>query len=180
MPAVATTPARQDAMPAVAASKEVTARKPEHTMAEPATINQVSGGSKPIGEDMPGHPDWCAVLAQLNVQGMAQQLAKNCTLENFSDQQITLCLSQEHKHLQTNKTAIGKLQAALSDYFAKPVKLNIMLGKAEAATPAAVEQQAKELKRQQACDSIAQDIFVREAQAELGANLIVESIKPIQ
>ena len=180
MPVVATTPARQDAMPAVAASKEVTARKPEHTMAEPATISQVSGGSKPIGEDMPGHPDWCAVLAQLNVQGMAQQLAKNCTLENFSDQQITLCLSQEHKHLQTNKTAIGKLQAALSDYFAKPVKLNIMLGKAEAATPAAVEQQAKELKRQQACDSIAQDIFVREAQAELGANLIVESIKPIQ
>ena len=181
MPAIAATPARQDARPVVAASKEAPARKPEHTLAEPATISQVSGGSKPIGEDMPGnHPDWCTVLAQLNVQGMAQQLAKNCILENFSDQQITLCLSQEHKHLQTNKTAIGKLQAALSDYFAKPMKLNIMLGKTEAATPAAVEQQAKELKQQQACDSIAQDIFVREAQAELGANLIVESIKPIQ
>jgi hypothetical protein len=90
-----------------------------------------------------------------------------------------LCISQEHKHLQTNKTAIGKLQAALSDYFAKPIKLNIMLGKAEAATPAAVEQQAKQFKQQQACDSIAQDIFVREAQAELGASLIAESVKPI-
>ncbi|MFZ2303076.1 MAG: DNA polymerase III subunit gamma/tau [Gallionella sp.] len=178
--AVATTPTIQNVKPVVAASKDVLDRKSEHTLTEPATINQAPGGSKANGEGMPGnHLDWCTVLAQLNVQGMAQQLAKNCTLENFSDQQITLCLSQEHKHLQANKTAIGKLQAALNDYFAKPMKLNIMLGKAEAATPAAVEQQAKELKQQQACDSIAQDIFVREAQAELGANLIVESIKPI-
>ena len=120
------------------------------------------------------------MLAQLNVQGMAQQLAKNCTLESFSDSQITLCLAPEHKHLQANKIATEKLQAALSDYFAKPVKLNIVLGKTESATPAVVEQQAKQLRQQQASDSIAQDRFVREAQAELDAELITESIKPIQ
>ena len=120
------------------------------------------------------------MLAQLNVQGMAQQLAKNCTLESLSDSQITLCLAQEHKHLQTNKMATEKLQAALSDYFAKPFKLNIVLGKTESATPAVVEQQSKQLRQQQANDSITQDRFVREAQAELGAELIAESIKPIQ
>ncbi|OGS93995.1 MAG: hypothetical protein A3K04_08080 [Gallionellales bacterium RBG_16_56_9] len=119
------------------------------------------------------------MLAQLNVQGMAQQLAKNCTLESFSGRQITLCLSQEHKHLQTNKMATEKLQAALSDYFAKPMKLNIVLGKTETATPAVIEQQAKQIRQQQASDSIARDRFVCEAQAELDANLIAESIKPI-
>ncbi|MGA7751055.1 MAG: DNA polymerase III subunit gamma/tau [Gallionella sp.] len=136
----------------------------------------VSGGS----ESVSGSPDWGVLLAQLNVQGMAQQLAKHCVLQNFSDGLITLCLSQEHKHLQTNKMATDKLQSALSDYFAKPVKLNIVLGKIETATPAVIEHQGKQLKQQQASDSIALDSFVREAQSELGATLVQESIKPIQ
>ena len=126
-----------------------------------------------------GQPDWATLLAQLNVQGMAQQLAKNCTLEGLSDQQITLCLAQEHKHLQT-KMATDKLQAALNDYFVRPIKLNIVSGKVESATPAVVEQETKQLRQQQANDSITQDRFVREAQAELDADLVLESIKPIQ
>lgn len=153
-----------------------------------AAVAPVSTGHAPAGappgtgnEVAPaGQPDWGTLLAQLNVQGMAQQLAKNCTLESLSDRQITLCLSQEHKHLQTNKMATEKLQAALSDYFAKPIKLIIVLGKTESATPAAVEQQDRQLRQQQANDSIARDDFVREAQSELGASLITESIKPIQ
>ena len=117
------------------------------------------------------------MLEQLNVQGMAQQLAKNCTLESFSDRQITLCLSQEQKHLQANKMATEKLQASLSEYFAKPVKLNIVLGGNETATPAVIEQKTRQYKQQQASDAIAEDGFVREAQAELDAILIPESIK---
>jgi len=116
----------------------------------------------------------------LNVQGMAQQLAKHCVLQSLADEQLTLCLSQEHKHLQANKAAIEKLQAALSDYFTKPMKLNIVLGKIETATPAVIERQGKQFKQQQASDSIARDSFVREAQAEFGATLVPESIKPIQ
>ena len=120
-------------------------------------------------------PDWGVLLTQLNVQGMAQQLAKHCVLENISDRQITLRLSQEHKHLQTNRSAIEKLQAALTGYFSKPIKLNIVLGESGSVTPAVIEQQTKNLKQQQASDSIAQDRFVREAQIELDANLIEES-----
>lgn len=125
-------------------------------------------------------PDWAVLLEQLNVQGMAQQLAKHCVMQSFSDEQVTLCLSQEHKHLQTNKMAIDRLQAALSDYLAKPMKLNIVLGRTETATPAVIEQQTRQLKQQQASDSIVQDSFVRQAQAELDATLVADSIKPIQ
>ena len=122
-------------------------------------------------------PEWGVLLEQLNVQGMAQQLAKHCTLESFSERQITLCLSQEQRHLQANKMATEKLQACLSEYFAKPMKLKIMLGENRSATPAVVEQETKQLKQQQASDAIVQDGFVREAQAELDAILIAESIK---
>jgi DNA polymerase-3 subunit gamma/tau len=131
-------------------------------------------------EVVSGNHDWGVLLTQLNLQGMAQQLAKHCVLQGFSDGQITLCLSQEHKHFQTNKLATEKLQAALSDYFAKPMKLRIVVGKTEEATPAVLEHQDKQLKKQQASDSISTDSFVREAQLELGAILVPESIKPLQ
>lgn len=125
-------------------------------------------------------PDWAVLLAQLNVQGMAKQLAQHCTLENLSDGNVALRLSEEYKHLQANRIAIDKLQAALNDYFAKPMKLNIVVGKTETVTPAAIEQQARQHRQKQADDSITQDEFVRQAQAELGASLVPESIKPIQ
>ena len=171
--------AQSSAKPVVAASKVAPVSKP--VSAAPVSKSHASSGGISSSEAASGsQPDWGVLLTQLNVQGMAQQLAKNCVLQSFSDQQITLCLSQEHKHLHTNKMATEKLQSALSDYFAKPMKLNIVLGKTETATPAVIEHQDKQLKQQQASDSIAQDGFVREAQAELGATLIAESIKPIQ
>ena len=163
-----------------AAGKAAPAGKSGDSGAESVSITHASSGVAASNEAISGsQPDWGTLLQQLNLQSMAQQLAKHCVLESFSDGQTTLRLSQQHKHLQT-KTAADKLQAALSDYFAKPVKLNIVLGKTDAATPAVMEQQAKQLKQQQASDSIARDDFVREAQAELGASLIAESVKPLQ
>jgi DNA polymerase-3 subunit gamma/tau len=149
-------------------------------IASPVKAEHIPVASYAGNEAVSGNHDWGVLLTQLNVQGMTQQLAKHCVLQNFSDGHITLCLSQEHKHFQTNKMATEKLQAALSDYFAKPMKLSIVLGKTEAATPAVIEHQGKQLKQQQASDSIALDSFVREAQSELGAILVPESIKPIQ
>jgi len=123
--------------------------------------------------------DWGVLLAQLNVQGMARELAKHCTLESFADGRLALNLAPQHKHLLGNKTAQEKLQAALADYFAQPVRLAVTLGVASVATPAAVEQQEKQTRQQQATDAITQDPFVREAQAQLGAQLIEDSIKPV-
>ena len=152
------------------ASKVESASKAEYVAAMPAASSAATSDNQ---------PDWGILLQQLNLQSMAQQLAKHCVLESFSDGQITLRLSQEQKQLNS-KMATEKLQAALSEYFAKPMKLNIVLGKTEITTPAVIEQQGKQLKQRQANDSIAQDNFVREAQAELDAKLIEESIKPLQ
>ncbi|MDE2117492.1 MAG: DNA polymerase III subunit gamma/tau [Betaproteobacteria bacterium] len=124
--------------------------------------------------------DWGVLLAQLSVQGSARELAKHCALESFADGRLVLNLAPQHKHMLTNKMAQDKLQTALADYFAQPVKLAITLGAASAATPAAVEQTEKQLRQQQAEAAIAQDPFVREVQAQLGARVIEGSIKPIQ
>ena len=123
--------------------------------------------------------DWGVLLAQLNVQGTARELAKHCTLESFVDGRLALNLAPQHKHMLTNKTAQDKLQAALAEYFAQPVRLAVALGAASIVTPAAVEQQEKQTRQQQAEAAIKQDPFVREAQEQLGAQLIEESIKPV-
>lgn len=123
--------------------------------------------------------DWGVLMAQLNVQAMAQQLAKHCVLENISEQSVVLRLEQEHKHLQT-RMAAENLQSALSDYFGHPVKLGIILGKIAEATPAKIEHQTRQIMHEQANDSINKDAFIIDAQAELAANLLIESIKPIK
>ena len=123
--------------------------------------------------------DWGVLLAQLNVQSMARELARHCTLESFVDGRLTLNIAPAQKQLLANKIAQEKLQAALAEYFAQPVRLVITLGEARTDTPAAVEQQHKQTRQQQAAQAIAQDDFVREAQAQLGAKIIEESIKPL-
>jgi DNA polymerase-3 subunit gamma/tau len=124
--------------------------------------------------------DWGVLLAQLNVQGMAKELARHCTLQSYADGRVTLNIAQQHKHLQTNKTAHEKLQAALAEYFAQPVKLVVTLGEVLAATPAAMEQREKDARQQRAVEAIAADPFVKEAQELLGAQVIEDSIRPIE
>jgi DNA polymerase III subunit gamma/tau len=123
--------------------------------------------------------DWSAVIAQLNVQGLAKELAKHSALVSFADGRLVLNLATQQKHLQT-KMALDKLQAALTEYFVQPVRLEVVLGASNAATPAVIEQNEKDLRRRQAKDAIAQDPFVIDAQAQLGAQLIEDSIKPIE
>jgi DNA polymerase-3 subunit gamma/tau len=124
--------------------------------------------------------DWNALLLQLNLQAGAGQLARHCVLKSFSDGKLVLNLAAQNKHLQNNKTAMEKLQATLSEYFAQPLKLIVEVGElTEVATPAAVEHKEKQTRQQQATEAIKQDAFVREAQAVLGAQIIENSIKPI-
>ena len=159
--------------PKTATTQPATPEKPKAAGVEEVVAAKPSAGFS-------GQIEWGALLAQLNVQGMAKELAKNCTLESYTDGRLTLNLAPQHKHLQTNKMAQDKLQAALTDYFAQPVRLAVTLGAANAATPAAVEQHEKQTRQQVAAEAISQDPFVREAQTQLGAQVIEDSIKPIQ
>lgn len=124
-------------------------------------------------------PDWGVLLEQMNIQGMALQLAKHCVLDTFEAGQMSLCLAQEYKHLHSNKPATDRLQAALSEHLGQPIKLQIVLGKPQVASPALVEQQIKQARQQTAHEAITQDPFVQEAQQQLAAKVLPDSIKPL-
>jgi DNA polymerase-3 subunit gamma/tau len=165
MPAAAQPPARPGAVPAMLPETTQTEAPPPSRQAIPAAA------CSPL--------DWGALLGQLNVQGTARELAKNCTLESYADGRMALALAPQHKHMLSNKVAQEKLQAALTDYFAKPVRLTVTLSATAIVTPATAEQQEKQFRQQQAEAAIMQDPFVREAQAQLGAQVVADSIKPV-
>ena len=183
MPAAAGAISERAAAPVAAKAKPaaapVMAAKP--VAASPLAAQPVSAKPAEAHAATNATLDWNVLLAQLNVQGMARELARNCVLESFADGKISLSLAPQHKQFLNNKMAQDKLQAALSDYFAQPVRLTLSVGApASAVTPAAVEQQEKQVRQQTAADAISQDPFVREAQAQLDAQIIENSIKFIQ
>ncbi|CAG0938069.1 DNA polymerase III subunit gamma/tau [Gallionellaceae bacterium] len=183
---LAFTPAGAQAMPERPAPAILSAPPASYAAAIPVAkpqqqaepVEAVAQAAQPLASSS-AQLDWGVLLAQLSVQGMARELAKHCTLESFADGRLALNLAPQHKHLLSNKMAQEKLQAALTDYFAQPVRLVVTPGVASAATPAAIEQQEKQTRQQQAVDAITQDPFVRDAQAQLGAQLIEESIRPV-
>ncbi len=172
-PIPAAAPVRRES---VAPSAAPVYREPAAPIATPVPAPAAAPQPRLSGDTL---PDWGTLLGQLNMQGMALQLAKHCVLDSFSNGQMTLCLAEEFKHLQSNKPAIDRLQTTLSDHLGQVIKVQIVLGKPQVATPAHVENQVKQAMQQQANESIAQDTFVREAQAQLAAKIIPESIKSI-
>lgn len=163
--------------PVRSSSASVAPTVAKHVVAEPSPVQQVASVQQSANA---ADLDWNTLLSQLNLQGMAKELAKNCVLASFEEGRMVLNLAPQFKHMQSNKSAQEKLQSTLSEYFAKPLRLVVELGGTkDVATPAAVEQQVKQTRQQQAEDAIKQDIFVREAQAKLGAQLIEGSIRPV-
>ncbi|MDD3884913.1 MAG: DNA polymerase III subunit gamma/tau [Gallionella sp.] len=124
-------------------------------------------------------PDWQTLVTQLNLQGIALQMAKQCVLQELSDNRITLQLAQEQKHFQSNKLAVEKLQTALTGYFARPIRLSVVIGGAALDTPAVLEQQARDSRQAHAEAALAQDDFVRTAQTEFDAGIVAGSVKPV-
>lgn len=178
----AVTPKVMSAAAPEAVYANVVAPKPIEAKTAEASLPEQKNVAQPVAKISGSEQfDWSVLLGQLNVQGMARELAKNCVMESFVDGKICLSLEPQHKQFMNNKMAQDKLQAALSDYFAQAVRLQLSVGEvSEAATPAVVERQEKQSRQQAATDAISQDPFVREVQTQLDAQIIENSIKFIQ
>ena len=122
--------------------------------------------------------DWSSVLQQLNLSGMARELAQHCEFRRMEPGHIFLRLSPVHRHLQM-KPAQDKMQQALSAHFGRALLLRIELAETESVTPAATAQRAREELQDKAVAAIEQDGFVRDVIEMFDAQLVESSIKPI-
>ncbi|MDR0577389.1 MAG: DNA polymerase III subunit gamma/tau [Candidatus Accumulibacter sp.] len=135
----------------------------------------LAAAAPPVDEE---NVDWHALLATLELSGMARELGQHCELRSMTGGRIVLCLPPAHRHLQI-KTSQDKIQQALSARFGKPVRLSIELDEVSGETPADTARRQRQERQEQAVAAVERDAFVREAIDLLGATLIESSIKPV-
>jgi DNA polymerase-3 subunit gamma/tau len=162
-----------------AARVESTAPLPRASAPASAGTATPATAVAPVGSVAPAADrQWETMLGALGVSGIARELARHCELVTITDAAITLRLAELHKHL-ASKLAQEKIQTALGDYFKRPLRLNIEIGKPAGVTPAAKEQSEKEARQARAVASIEQDSFVREMVETFDARINDASIKPV-
>ena len=123
--------------------------------------------------------EWYEIVAALQLNGLARELAQHCELRELGETECVLRLAPAHGHLQM-KPAPDKLQQALREHLGRPVVLRFELAQTETDTPAATVGRERRERQEQAIASIEQDSFVRDVIEGFDASLVESTIKPIE
>ena len=125
-------------------------------------------------------PDWHALMRQLPVRGMVQQLAFQTELQDWSDSAAGVKATIVTPMPQlASEASVARLADALTAHFGKPVKVVIEKGEVEGKTVAKVDHQIHQEKRQNAEQMIAADPFIQQLEKEFGAKVVGGSVKPL-
>jgi len=123
--------------------------------------------------------EWHEIVAALQLNGLARELAHHCELRELGETECVLRLAPAHAHLQM-KPAPDKLQQALREHLGRPLVLRFELAQTETDTPAATVGRERRERQEQAIASIEQDSFVRDVIEGFDASLVESTIKPIE
>jgi DNA polymerase-3 subunit gamma/tau len=126
-----------------------------------------------------GPGSWSAILAQLEVSGLARQLANNCVLIGRTGNLVRLGLDPRNNMMRV-PGAVDKLTQALSKYFGETVRLDFEAPIAGAETPAQAEKRAVVEELDSARQSLESDPAVRALRETFGATLLPDSVRPLK
>lgn len=121
---------------------------------------------------------WHQMIDELNLAGITKQLANQCVLVQQTDVQVHLQLDSAHKQL-LNETQQTRLEKALQNYLAKPLKLVITTdADLPDETPAQIEKRKADARQQAAEHSIENDSNVQSILDSFDARVDNKSIRP--
>jgi DNA polymerase-3 subunit gamma/tau len=121
--------------------------------------------------------NWPELLARLDLQGAARQLAGNCQLLERSGNHFRFLLDARAQSLHTRQQE-ERLVQALARLAGAPVTIEIEQGGAD-DTPARREEQARDERMEQARAALESDPKVKALRDRFGAVLQPDSIKPV-
>ncbi len=125
-------------------------------------------------------PDWHALMRQLPVRGLVQQLAFQTELQVWDDSPAGVRATIVTPMPQlASEASVGRLADALTAHFGKPVKVLVEKGEVEGKTVAKVDAQIHQEKRQNAEQMIAADPFIQQLEKEFGAKVVGGSVKAL-
>lgn len=178
-PESAPEPAQRQAVPMARPSAPSLARPaPAAPKPQPESAREAAPPQRPQGAANAEDVDWHMLVGQLQIGGMARELAQHCELKALTAATVLLRLAPAHRHLQM-KPAQDKVQQALSEHFGRALALKIELAETQSDTPAATAQRGRQERQERAIAAIEQDPFVRDVIETFDASLLESSIKPI-
>jgi DNA polymerase-3 subunit gamma/tau len=137
----------------------------------PAAVKQAS---KAAGND------WVTLLERLDVSGAVRELARNVQLKARSDDRWDFVIAPALRHLGS-ASCVNRLSEAISDCMGHPVSVRLFdQDGGEPLTAAAIEQQQLHQTRSEAEKAIRDDPTVKALQEQMGAQLVEDSVQPLQ
>jgi DNA polymerase-3 subunit gamma/tau len=128
----------------------------------------------------PGGNDWVTLLDQLDLSGQVRELARNVQLKNRSDDRWEFVIAPALRHLGS-ASCVSSLSEAISNRMGHTVSVRIIDQEgSDLLTAAALEQKQLRSNLSEAEKAIRDDPTVRALQEQMGAQLLDDSIQPLQ
>ena len=164
--------------PAPAAAKPRSAPTAGKASAEPVKAQQAEP-AKPATA-APGSSDWVTLLNQLNLSGQARELARNVQLKARSDDRWDFVIAPSLRYLRSD-SCVSSLKQAISDQLGHQVNVRIVDEEStEMRTAATIEEQKVRESMSEAEKAINDDPTVKALKEQMGAQLVEDSIQPLQ
>jgi DNA polymerase-3 subunit gamma/tau len=144
-----------------------------------ATAGGGGNGAVPVAGVELAPANWNSILAQLDVSGLARQLANNCVLIGRQGNLVRLGLDPRNNMMRV-PNAVDKLAQALSKYLGETVRVEFEAPIAGAETPAQAEKRAVAEEFDHARQSLESDPAVRALRETFGATLLPDSVRPLK
>ena len=165
---------------ASASASRAAAPEPAARAAMPAAAPASAPGAPAAIASSAERPDWHALMRQLPVKGLVQQLAFQTELQDWNDSAAGVRATIVTPMPQlASEASVGRLCDALTAHFGKTVKIVIEKGEVEGKTVAKVDAQIHQEKRMNAEQMIAADPFIQQLEKEFGAKVVGGSVKPL-
>jgi len=123
--------------------------------------------------------DWHALQRVLAPSGLVRELCQNCEWLNCENDQVTLRLTETHRHLLDNPTLVQRLTERLSECAGRPMRVSVEVGEIENVTPAQIDHAAKQARHAEAVTALRKDPFVTEIIERFDAQFVESSVKPV-
>jgi len=122
--------------------------------------------------------EWSKVIQALRLTGLSQMVASHCVMVSRDEKELVLCLDDAHAHL-LNSSLQQRIEERVQTHLGSSLKLVIHTGMTDTETPASRQKREADERMRRAEASIMADQGVRSLQEAFNAQVVDESIQPL-
>ncbi len=120
---------------------------------------------------------WENIINEMQLVGLVNELARNCTLKSQDKNKVELSLSPSYKHI-LNQNLNSRLVEAIKEKFGPEVKLIITVEESDDESPSSADARVKQELKNVAKEAVKNDPDVKLLQDTFDATIDQDSIQP--